>query len=124
MLKWQVRKPAIFNAELLCVPASNGVFDDLLGFVEAKEAFYHRGAWFFEVFVVVEVKLDLLNQLSGQIFQSLNGVAVVAVISWHSNDFVVNFVVIDKFHHTEHTSWDINAGGQWLRRRLHLGFEG
>ena len=69
---------------------------------------------FFQVFVVVEVELDLFDQLLRQIGQSFVGVAVVAVIGWNADDFVVYFAVVNEFHHADNACFQENTGCQRL----------
>ena len=74
---------------------------------------FHFGrAWFFQVFVVVEVELDLLDQLLRQVGQTVVSVAGVAVVGGNDHDFVVHFAVVDKFHHADDFGFKENARRQ------------
>lgn len=96
------------------VPALDGFFDDVFGFVEAGEFFNFGGAWFFQIFVMIEVEFDLLNKLLWQIFESLIFVAVVSVVFWDADNLVIDFVRINKFHDAEDASFHPDAGSERL----------
>ena len=79
------------SKRLPCFPAGLRFADDGFGFFNVAPVFHFGRARFFQVFVVVEVELDLFDQLLRQIGQSFVGVAVVAVVGRNADDFVVHF---------------------------------
>lgn len=94
------------------MPAGDRVFDDLFGGVDVLKAFNGGGAGFFEVFVVVEMLFDLIEELFGEVGEGLDGIAGMAVVDGDGDDFVVNFAVVDKFHDADDTSGSVDAGGE------------
>ena len=52
---------------LLFFPAFLRFADNLLGFFDVAPVFHFGCACFFQVFVVVEVKFNLLDELRGQV---------------------------------------------------------
>lgn len=99
---------------LLLVPALDSIGDNLFGRIEPLEALDHGRARFFEVFVMIEMELDLFDELSGQIFERLNSVAVIAVVGRNGDNLVVDFIAVDEFHNTKNTGFSIDAGGEGL----------
>ena len=63
---------------------------------------------------MVKVKFDLFDCPLWQIFQSFVGIAIVAIVGWHADDFVVYFSVVDKFHHAENPCFHPNTSSEWL----------
>ena len=63
---------------------------------------------------MVEVELDLFDQLLRQICQSFVGVAIVTVVGRNADDFVVNFAVVNEFHHADNARFQEYAGCQRL----------
>ena len=94
--------------------AINGGCDNFLGGGETFERFDFGATGFFQIFVMIEVKLDLLDGLLGEIFQLLVFVAVVAIVFGDADDFVINFAVVDEFHDAEDASFHPDAGGERL----------
>ena len=61
---------------------------------------------------MVEVKFDLFDELRGQVGKGLDGVAGLAVVGGDADDFVIDFAVIDEFHHADDARFEIDAGRQ------------
>ena len=54
------------------------------------------------------MEFNLLNQLRRQILQRLNGVAIMAIVAWYRDNFIINLIVIDN-HSTDGTTEAIDA---------------
>src|SRR5690606_27152657 len=89
---------------LSTVPALDRLVDNSLSLVDIAPALYDSAAWLLEVLIVSKVVGDLVNLLTWNISQALNGVACLTVVCWHHHHFVVNLTIILKLHNTDHTS--------------------
>ena len=98
----------------LLVPTLNRSFDNLLSLLGIEETLYMSRARFLEILVVVEVEFDLLEPALWQIFESLNGIAIVAIVIDNRDNLVVNFPVVLELHYAENTSSEVNTGRKWL----------
>ena len=63
---------------------------------------------------MVEVEFDLLDGLLWKVFEFLIFIAVIAVVLWDADDFVVNFAAVDKFHDAENSGFHPDAGSERL----------
>ena len=95
-------------------PASDSVLDDLFGFVDTVKTADFGGAGLFEVFVVVEMELDLFDEFLGEVVEGFVDVAVVAVVGGDGDDFVVDFAVVREFHDAEDAGFDDEAHWEWV----------
>lgn len=63
---------------------------------------------------MIEVIFDLLEGLSWEVFELIIGIAVVAVIFWDADDFIIDFAVINEFHDAEDFGFHPDAGSERL----------
>ena len=58
------------------------------------------------------MEFDLFDELRRQVGQRFDGVAGLAVIGGNADDFVIDFAVIDEFHHANDARLQVHAGRQ------------
>lgn len=87
--------------------------DNSLSLVDITPTEDFGAPWLLEILVMREVVLELLFQLR-IVVNRLHPFTCVTIISRRTDNFVVNFTVVFKFHHTNHSSFEPNSDWEWL----------